>query len=158
MKITDLTLTLFKWDIEPWQTGRNRFGGDIQLGVVTVLTDEGIEGHSFLGSPSQGADALAGPLMNRVKPILLGRNPLDIGAIWQEMWGTHRLVSLRAIGAVDVALWDVAGKAAGMPIHLDCSLSNLQSIVNRQSIDHYKFGFDKEQSIWMGTKFVTRNY
>jgi len=117
MKITNLTLTLFKWSSEPWKAGKNRFGGDIQLGIVTVQTDEGIEGHSFLGSPLQGADAFAGPLMTLVKPMLLGRNPLDIGALWQEMWGRHRLVPLKAIGAVDVALWDLAGKAARMPIH-----------------------------------------
>jgi L-alanine-DL-glutamate epimerase-like enolase superfamily enzyme len=117
MKITNLITTLFKWPIEPWKVGRSRFGGNIQLGIVTVQTDEGVEGHSFLGSPSQGADVSAGPLMALVKPMLIGRNPLDIGAIWQEMWGMHRLVSLRAIGAVDVALWDVAGKVAGMPIH-----------------------------------------
>ncbi len=117
MKITNLTVTLFKWAIEPWKTGKNRFGGDIQLGVVTVQTDEGVEGHSFLGSPSQGADVFVGPLMALVKPMLIGRNPLDIGAIWQEMWKMRRMVSWRAIGAVDVALWDLAGKTAGLPIH-----------------------------------------
>ncbi len=117
MKITDLTVTLFKWDIEPWNAGKHRFGGNIQLGVVTVQTDGGLEGHAFLGSPSQGADVFAGPLMDRIKPILIGRNPLDIGAIWQNMWDQHRYVALRTIGAVDVALWDLAGKIAGLPIH-----------------------------------------
>ena len=33
------------------------------------------------------------------------------------MWRRSRLATIRAIGAVDVALWDLAGKAAGMPIH-----------------------------------------
>ncbi|RMF89509.1 MAG: mandelate racemase [Nitrospinota bacterium] len=117
MEITDLTVTLFKWPSKPWRTGRNQFGGERQLGVVTVHTDAGIEGHAFLGSSNQGADELVGPLMTQLKPMLIGRNPLDIGALWQEMWRRHRLVSLRAIGAVDVALWDVAGKAAGLPIH-----------------------------------------
>ena len=117
MKITNLTTTLFKWAIEPWKTGKHNFGGNIQLGVVTVHTDEGIEGHAFLGSPSQGADVLVGPLMTLVKPLLIGRNPLDIGALWQAMWGQHRHVTLRAIGAVDVALWDLAGKVAGLPVH-----------------------------------------
>jgi L-alanine-DL-glutamate epimerase-like enolase superfamily enzyme len=117
MRITDLTVTLFKWPITPWKTGRSFFGGDIQLGLVTLHTDDDVEGYAFLGSPSQGADVFAGPLMTVLKPRLLGRNPLDIGAIWQEMWNLHRLVSARAIGAVDVALWDLAGKAAGLPIH-----------------------------------------
>jgi len=51
-----------------------------------------------------------------VKPVVVGRNPLDTGAIWEDMWRQRRNVSPRNIGAVDVALWDVAGKAAGLPI------------------------------------------
>jgi len=85
--------------------------------VVTVQTDEGVEGHAFLGSSRQGADAYAGPLLEFVKPSIVGANPLDIGAIWQRMWKMNRSVSTNAIGAVDVALWDVAGKVAGLPIH-----------------------------------------
>ena len=119
MKITDLTLTLFPWNIPvPEVTGSTApFGGEVQMGVLTVHTDEGIDGYSFLGSSRQGADAFAGPLLKLVKPELMGRNPLDIGAIWSEMWGLIKWVSPRAIGAVDVALWDLAGKVAGLPIH-----------------------------------------
>lgn len=117
MKITDLSVTLFKWDHEPWKTGRSSFGGDIQLGVLEIQTNSDVRGHSFLGSSIQGADAFVGPLLNIVKPKLVGRDPLDIGAIWLDMWETHRQVSVRAIGAVDVALWDIAGKTAGLPIH-----------------------------------------
>ena len=74
-------------------------------------------GHAFLGSSRQGADAYVGPLMEFIKPSLLGRNPLDIGAIWADMWKNNRNVSTNAIGAVDVALWDIAGKVARLPIH-----------------------------------------
>ena len=117
MKITNLTTTLFEWPIVPWGTGKHSFGGDIQLGVVTVHADEVIKGHAFLGAPSQGADELVKPLMRLVKPVLIERNPLDIGALWQDMWKLRRNVSARAIGAVDVALWDLAGKGAGLPVH-----------------------------------------
>jgi L-alanine-DL-glutamate epimerase-like enolase superfamily enzyme len=117
MKITDLTVTTFSWKTTPWKTGGGSFGGDKLLGVVTVHTDEGVAGHSFLGSSRQGADVFLGPLMDVLKPILLGRNPLDTGAIWTEMWKLSRIVSTYAIGAVDVALWDLAGKVAGLPIH-----------------------------------------
>lgn len=117
MKITNLTLTLFKWPGKLWRTARNSFGGDSQLGIVKIQTDEGVEGLSFLGSSSLGADNFAGQLINQIKPRLIGRNPLDIGAIWLDLWPMHRGVPLRIIGAVDVALWDLAGKTAGMPIH-----------------------------------------
>jgi len=117
MKITDLSVTMFNWNSAPWHTGTGSFGGKRLLGIVTVHTDEGVEGHAFLGSSRQGADAYAGPLIEFVKPFLVGQNPLDSGAIWERMWKMNRSVSTNAIGAVDVALWDIAGKVAGLPIH-----------------------------------------
>ena len=118
MKVTDLTVTMINWNSAAWQTGRgDSFGGGRLLGVVTVSTDEGIEGHAFLGSSRQGADAFVGPLMEFIKPMLMGSDPLNIGAAWAKMWKLNRSVSTNAIGAIDVALWDIAGKVAGMPIH-----------------------------------------
>ncbi len=117
MKVTDVSVTMFNWDREPWRVGDRIMGGHTLLGVVTVHTDEGVEGHSFLGSSSQGADAFVGPLMQFAKPLVVGRDPLDIGAIWAKLWGLNRVLSTNAIGAVDVALWDIAGKVAGLPIY-----------------------------------------
>ena len=113
MKVTDLKVTMVNWNSGPWATATASFGGSRQLGVVTVSTDEGVDGYAFLGSSRQGADAYVGPLMEFIKPALLGRDPLDIGAIWAWMWKNNRNVSTNAIGAVDVALWDIAGKVAG---------------------------------------------
>ena len=50
MKITDLSVTMFNWESAPWKTATGTSGGRTLLGVVTVHTDEGVEGHSFLGS------------------------------------------------------------------------------------------------------------
>jgi L-alanine-DL-glutamate epimerase-like enolase superfamily enzyme len=117
MKITDLTVTLINWKYEPWRVANAFFGGEKLLGVLTIHTDEGLEGHSFLGSSRQGGEAHVGPLMEFVKPMLIGANPLDVGAIWHKLWAQNRNISTNAIGAVDVALWDITGKAAGLPIH-----------------------------------------
>jgi L-alanine-DL-glutamate epimerase-like enolase superfamily enzyme len=117
VKITDLSVTMFNWKSAVWRAGRGSFGGHRLLGVVTVQTDAGVDGHAFLGSSRQGADAYVGPLIEFVKPAIMGANPLDIGAIWHRLWRMNRSVSTEAIGAVDVALWDVAGKVANLPIH-----------------------------------------
>ena len=118
MKITEVKITMFKWNFAPWRTGgRMAFGGQKLLGIVTIGTDEGVEGHAFLGSSRQGVDAFAGPLLEFIKPMIMDRNPMDIGDIWRDMWKQNRSVSTNAIGAVDVALWDIAGKVAGLPIH-----------------------------------------
>ena len=118
MKITDLSINMFNWSFAPWRTGVGTgFWGQKLLGVLTIEMNEGVKGHSFLGSSRQGADAHAGPLLEFLKPIVMSRNPLDIGAIWREMWKQKRSVSTNSIGAIDVALWDIAGKVAGLPIH-----------------------------------------
>src|SRR5205085_7337283 len=80
-------------------------------------TSEDMVGYSFLGSASAGAEQFASQVLTRLKPLLLGRNPLDIGAIWLDLWRANRNVDARSICAVDVALWDIAGKVANQPIH-----------------------------------------
>ncbi len=84
------------------------------IGVLTISTDEGVEGHAFLSPP--GAD-VAGQLIAHVKPMLIGRDPLQIGAIWHDIAGRSRVLDATVQGYVDIALWDIAGKAAGLPVH-----------------------------------------
>ena len=51
MKITNVKVEMFNWPTEAWKTGvGTSFGNTRQLGIVTVETDEGISGNSFLGS------------------------------------------------------------------------------------------------------------
>ncbi|MEM7362424.1 MAG: enolase C-terminal domain-like protein [Pseudomonadota bacterium] len=118
MKITDIRVDLFDWTTEPWKTGvGTQFGNTRNLGVVTVETDEGISGNAFLGSSRMGADHFAPGLIEFIKPMLMGRDPLDIGALWWEMWKMNRSVSTYVIGALDICLWDINGKQANQPIH-----------------------------------------
>ena len=114
MKITNVKVDVFGWNVARWRVGAGmRFGGPRNLGVVTVETDEGIAGNAFLGGPDYHAKVL----IDMVKPRLLGRNPQDIGAIWAGMWRQTRAVATSVIGAVDICLWDINGKLAGQPIH-----------------------------------------
>ena len=120
MKITDVTLTLFGWSGIPATTyGRHtgRFSGTSELGLLVLRTDEGVEGHAFLGSAQRSAAMDAASLIRFLKPLVLGQDPLERERLWQMMWQRHRQTTLRAIGAVDVALWDLGGKIAGLPIH-----------------------------------------
>jgi L-alanine-DL-glutamate epimerase-like enolase superfamily enzyme len=121
MKITDITVTLFAWDgIPATQYGRHtgRFVGASDLGLVAIETDAGVTGHSFLGSASRPASNDAHLISRIIKPMLVGEDPLARELHFQRMWGRLRMNNqLRVLGAVDVALWDLAGKAAGMPVH-----------------------------------------
>ncbi len=118
MKITNVKVEMFNWRSEPWKTGvGTTFGETRQLGIVTVETDEGVKGNAFLGSSRMGANHFAPGLIEFIKPIVMGRNPQDIGAIWWDMWKMNRSVSTYVIGAIDICLWDINGKIAGQPIH-----------------------------------------
>ncbi|MFN8526850.1 MAG: enolase C-terminal domain-like protein [Chloroflexota bacterium] len=116
MKITDVAITVHRWDA-PQVTYHTAGGGTRQMGVVTVSTDEGLQGHSFLGTVSKGVDEMAHEVIGRLKPMVMGRDPLDIGAIWERMWTQRRQMDAKSICSIDVALWDIAGKAASLPIH-----------------------------------------
>ena len=87
---------------------------------VRVRTDEGITG---LGECSpMNSQVVAHFVQAALKPLLIGRNPLEIEKRWSEMlFRTYKLgvqgVQPEAISGVDIALWDVLGKATGLPIH-----------------------------------------
>ena len=120
MKITDVTLTLFAWDdIPPTTYGAHtgRFAGKSALGLLRIITDEGLEGHAFLGSAMNPATTDGQGLITHLKPGLIGKDPFQRELLNQEIWKRQRSAGVRAIGAVDVALWDLVGKAMGQPIH-----------------------------------------
>ena len=120
MKITDVTLTLFAWDNIPatsYGAHTGRFSGNSKLGLLAVTTDDGITGHAFLGSAFFAADMDGASLIRYLKPLLVGQNPLDRERLHKAMFKRVRTTTVRAIGAVDIALWDIAGKAANLPIH-----------------------------------------
>jgi L-alanine-DL-glutamate epimerase-like enolase superfamily enzyme len=120
MKISDVTLTLFGWDSIPstiYGQHTARPTGKSDLGLLRIATDEGIEGHAFLRTSSNPA-SLDGPgLIRFLKPLVMGQDPLDRERLNRQLWARSRAATVRSIGAVDIALWDIAGKKAGLPIH-----------------------------------------
>ena len=116
MRITDVRVVLH----DRMSPGLAVFGvrdGRLPMGVLRIMTDEGIEGNNFLSYPGPGPAAIADQIVTFIKPLLMGSDPLDIGAHWRRMAGLSHFISPIAMGIVDVALWDIAGKAAGMPVH-----------------------------------------
>ncbi len=61
-------------------------------------------------------------LSRDVRELLIGRDPLEINAIWEELyrmtqWPGRRGAYIHAISAIDVALWDIMGKAFNQPVY-----------------------------------------
>src|SRR4051795_13384591 len=111
MKITAVeTVTLEK--------GVTVHAGPIRWLWVRVHTDDGLTG---LGETYPWPDAEAAIVRNALAPVLLGQDASRIDKLWGDMF---RAISysgwagaeIRAISAVDIALWDLAGKSAGKPV------------------------------------------
>ena len=119
MKITDVTATLFAWDNIPPALYSERSAPSLrsELALITITTDQGVEGHAFLGASFRSAYLDVASLMRSLKPVLLGQDPLERERLYRAMMNRQRSTTLRAIGALDVALWDIGGKVAGLPIH-----------------------------------------
>ena len=86
---------------------------------VRLHTDEGIVGH---GETKYAPDALRGFIHGYAAPLLLGTEPLQVDRHWRRLYElTARCgakgVELRALSALDIALWDILGQAAGMPVY-----------------------------------------
>jgi L-rhamnonate dehydratase len=95
--------------------------------VVRVRTDEGFVGYGESDSmPTVIKAIIEAPylheMMSGLKPVLLGRDPLDIEACWERMaratlnYGRDG-ATLQAMAAIDLALWDIKGKALARPVH-----------------------------------------
>lgn len=88
--------------------------------IVRVHTDEGVTGLGQAESPSLVIDAII-KCEGGLEQILKGEDPVEVERLWQKMYATtglfgRRGVTIAAIGAVETALWDIAGKTLGKPV------------------------------------------
>src|SRR5215813_13395651 len=88
--------------------------------TLKILTDEGIYGLGD-GTLNGRELAVASYLRDHLVPCLVGRDPFQTEDIWQYFYkgGYWRRgpVTMAAIGAIDVALWDIKGKALNTPVY-----------------------------------------
>ena len=89
--------------------------------LVRVDTDEAISG---IGSASGNGELIEVIVAKVLKPLLIGMDPTEIDKIWDKVYvrGGHKEFGTRGIGVValsgvDIALWDILGKARGMPLY-----------------------------------------
>jgi L-rhamnonate dehydratase len=95
--------------------------------IVRVHTDEGIVGIGEVDSlPSVVKAIVEAPpshsIASGLRTLLVGEDPLEIRRLWERMFrGSlyygRRGAVVHAISGIDIALWDIAGKAAGKPVH-----------------------------------------
>ncbi|HUO28687.1 MAG TPA: mandelate racemase/muconate lactonizing enzyme family protein [Bryobacteraceae bacterium] len=113
--------------------------GPIQWLWVRIHTDAGLTG---LGETYPHPEAEKAVVEQTLAPVLLGRDPSQIDRLWADMLQAVSFsgwagAEMRAISAVDIALWDLAGKAANMPVY------QLLGGASRQSIRTYNTCYDR---------------
>lgn len=88
--------------------------------LLRITTDQGLEGIGVTYH-EVGGEATRELIRRNMAPRLIGRDPLESEAIWQEFFHYLRGVgrkglSFCALSAIDIALWDLKGKIAGLPV------------------------------------------
>jgi L-alanine-DL-glutamate epimerase-like enolase superfamily enzyme len=94
--------------------------------VVLVHTDEGLTGIGEVDSAPEAVRAIidapgSHAVAASLRSLLLGEDPLEVERLWQKMYRGliyvgRRGIALHAISGIDIALWDLRGKAAGKPV------------------------------------------
>ena len=90
--------------------------------IVEVFTDGG---HVGIGNAALSPHVTKQMIDLYLTPLLIGADPFDIEFLWQHMYRKtmafgRKGIGMTAISAVDIALWDILGKAAQQPV-FDCS-------------------------------------
>jgi D-galactarolactone cycloisomerase len=92
----------------------------LDIAVVEIRTDAGVTGWGECLARTS-APAYAAVVETMLKPILMGRNPFETATLWRAMRGrlTGRAggMLIESLAGVDIALWDIMGKVAGLPVH-----------------------------------------
>lgn len=103
----------------PW---RSLYSARFETLLVRITCDDGTEGWGEALAPV--APEVVQAIVDRLlTPVLLGADPRRVKPLWSTLSGLMRerghLVGHQAdaLAAVDIALWDIAGKAAGVPVH-----------------------------------------
>jgi L-alanine-DL-glutamate epimerase-like enolase superfamily enzyme len=106
----------------------------VELTLVEMRTDAGIVG---VGEISTGPQAVVCKLLDHMAPVILGLDPLAVDAVWNKLFSitvprpgglggwdglppplarNQRPQFMAAMAGIDIALWDIAGKAASKPV------------------------------------------
>ncbi|MEO8132855.1 MAG: mandelate racemase/muconate lactonizing enzyme family protein [Betaproteobacteria bacterium] len=91
--------------------------------LVEVITDEGITGWGEAFAQGLEPPQIAAAVIeSALKPLLMNTDPLDIEVLWHRMYHATRDYGrkgsvIAGISAIDIALWDIAGKAYGVPVY-----------------------------------------
>jgi len=123
MKITRIQADLSEVPVHRDMRDAIRHFNKMDVVFVRLETDEGIQGFGFTYSIiPHGAREVCSVVKASIYPLIKGMNPLNHEQVWYEMWRKMDWVgrggiAVLAVAAVDIAVWDLKSKVAGIPLH-----------------------------------------
>ncbi len=139
MKITRITSHVLQYEM-PEQLGYSQQYYNMRTAhLVEVETDEGVTGWGECFGPGNIALANKGIVEKVIHPMVLGMDPMDRDVIWHKVYNLMRDhgqkgMPMQSLSGVDIALWDIAGKVTGQPLH------KLIGGAHRTSVHCYGYG------------------
>jgi D-galactarolactone cycloisomerase len=120
VKVTKVTCHLLQSKVDrPFTSARGWLYTTRSSCVVEVETDAGITGWGECYGPAAVNKAL---IETQYAPRVVGRDPFDVEVVWEDLYNRIKDYgatgfAVTAISGIDIALWDVIGRAVGKPIH-----------------------------------------
>jgi galactonate dehydratase len=121
MKITDVEVLLINSELD--SKGKDGMARPWRPIILKINTDEGIHGYGEVGM-AYGVGATAGWGMAKdLAKLVIGMDPMNNEEIWNKMmkksfWGQGGGTAVfGGMSAIDIALWDIKGKAMGVPVY-----------------------------------------
>ena len=121
MKITDVKSHVLQYDMPEELGYSQQYYAKRTAHLVEVRTDEGLTGWGECFGPGNVAIANKAIVEKVIAPMVIGRDPLDRDVIWHHVYNLLRDhgqkgMPIQALSGVDIALWDLSGKIAGLPL------------------------------------------
>ncbi|WP_170524291.1 mandelate racemase/muconate lactonizing enzyme family protein [Ruegeria arenilitoris] len=139
MKITKITSHVLQYEMPEVLGYSQQYYDKRTTHLVEVQTDDGVTGWGECFGPGNVASANKSIVEQVIQPMVLGLDPLDKDVIWHKVYNLLRDhgqggMPIQALSGVDIALWDIVGKVAGLPLH------KLIGGAHRTSVPCYGYG------------------
>ena len=122
MKIRDVRITLLRVPYVEQPGFMAGYDRDREILVVEIETAGGLVGLGYQLYIREGIRTTRTCLEEMMVPRVIGRDATEIEAIWRDLWRSTLAdgrggAPLLALSIIDVALWDIVGQRAGLPLH-----------------------------------------
>ena len=122
MKITNVKSHVLQYDLPEELGYSQQYYAKRSAHLVEIETDEGVTGWGECFGAGNVAIANKCIVERVIQPMILGDDPIDRDVIWHKVYNLLRDhgqkgMPMQALSGVDIALWDIAGKVAGLPLH-----------------------------------------